>query len=60
MNPSIQRKIQQFKKSANHSILSTSNYSPTSSEDSPGKVIRSKKVAYVFMAELERAVKRYR
>ncbi len=60
MNKGIQQKISQYKKMAeshhNGNVVSTS--SKSTRDDSLSKVIRSKKEADDFMAEVERAFQR--
>jgi hypothetical protein len=59
MNPTIQHKIEQYKKMASSSTSSAiSNRSTSNRQDSLGEVIRTKKEADQFMAELESISKR--
>jgi hypothetical protein len=59
MNQSIQEKIEQFKKIAKgHTDKSLSNHPEPVRADGLAKVIRSKKDADNFMAELNSIVKR--
>ena len=61
MNQRIQHKIDEYKKMASsHKGHVTSTRSTTNTQDSLSTVIRSKKDADEFMAELENAVKRSR
>ncbi len=61
MNNSIQKKIEQYKRMANsHTGNASSTSSRNTRNDSLAQVIRSKKDADDFMAELESAAKRSR
>ena len=61
MNQKIQHKIEAYKKMAgSHSNRAKSTSSTTNRTDSLATVIRSKKDADEFMAELESVVKRSR
>lgn len=61
MNQRIQHKIDEYKKMASsHKGHVTSSRATSSRQDSLATVIRSKKDADEFMAELESAVKRSR
>lgn len=61
MNQRIQHKIDEYKKIASsHKGQTVSSHSISNRHDSLATVIRSKKDAVEFMAELESAVKRSR